>query len=109
MRAAIVIAPLALLLTGGCVAKTALSVVTAPVKATAQVADWATTSQDEADRARGREIRAQEERLGKLQRDLAKQEQKCLGGNDRSCREAVEARQEIAAIMPTVPAEPVRD
>ena len=43
----------ALLLLPGCVTK----VVTAPIKATAKVADWATTSGDEADRARGRELR----------------------------------------------------
>ncbi|HEX7820983.1 MAG TPA: hypothetical protein VF463_10235 [Sphingobium sp.] len=41
----------------GCIAKTALNVVTLPVKAGAQAADWATTSQDEADRNHGRELR----------------------------------------------------
>lgn len=41
----------------GCVAKTAFNVVTLPVKAGAQAADWATTSQDESDRNHGREIR----------------------------------------------------
>jgi len=52
--------PAALLLTTGallflpsCVTK----VVTAPIKATAKAADWATTSGDEADRSRGRELR----------------------------------------------------
>jgi hypothetical protein len=51
--------PAALLATGtlfllpGCVTK----IVTAPIKATAKAADWATTSGDEADRARGRELR----------------------------------------------------
>lgn len=40
----------------GCV-RTAYKVATAPVKATAKAADWATTSGDEADRARGRELR----------------------------------------------------
>lgn len=45
------------LLLPGCVARTALDVATMPVKATAQAADWATTSQDEADRNRGRELR----------------------------------------------------
>jgi len=37
----------------GCVTK----VVTAPIKATGKAVDWATTSGDEADRARGRELR----------------------------------------------------
>ncbi|MBO9669218.1 MAG: hypothetical protein J7485_01745 [Sphingobium sp.] len=43
----------ALLLLPSCVTK----VVTAPIKATAKAADWATTSGDEADRSRGRELR----------------------------------------------------
>lgn len=47
----------ALLMLPGCIARTALDVVTLPVKATAQAADWATTSGDEADRNRGRELR----------------------------------------------------
>jgi hypothetical protein len=42
--------------------------VTAPVKVVSQGADWATTSQDEADRNRGREIRKQEEREAKERR-----------------------------------------
>lgn len=41
----------------GCVAKTALNVVTLPVKAGAKAADWATTSQEEADRNHGRDLR----------------------------------------------------
>ena len=48
---------LAALMLQGCVAKTAWNVATTPVKATAQAADWATTSQDEADRNHGREMR----------------------------------------------------
>lgn len=44
----------------GCVS-TVGKVVTAPVKAGSKAADWMTTSQDEADRNRGREIRRQEE------------------------------------------------
>ena len=53
--------PLAPLMLAGCVS-TAGKIVTAPVKAAGKAADWATTSQDEADRNRGREIRKQEER-----------------------------------------------
>ena len=104
-RHALFLAPLGALLLGGCVAKAAFDVATAPVKAASQAADWATTSQDEADRARGREIRAREEHLGELERDLAKLEQECLEGKDRSCRDAVETRQQIAAVRPTVPVE----
>lgn len=36
-------------------------VATLPVKATSKVVDWSTTSRDEADRNRGREIRKSEE------------------------------------------------
>ena len=50
------------LLLPGCIAKTALDVATMPVKATAQAADWATTSQDESDRNYGRKMREQEAR-----------------------------------------------
>jgi len=51
----------------GCV-RTVAGVVTAPVKVVSQGADWATTSQDEADRNRGREIRKQEEREARERR-----------------------------------------
>lgn len=47
----------AALATSGCIAKTAVDIVTLPVKAGAQVVDWSTTSQDEADRNYGREMR----------------------------------------------------
>ena len=59
------LAPLLLLvLLTGCI-RTVASVVTFPVKVAAQGVDWATTSQDEADRNHGREIRKEEERRGK--------------------------------------------
>lgn len=64
---------LAALMLSGCIARTAANVVTAPVKAVGQVADWATTSQDEADRNRGREIREQEERLGREYRECVEE------------------------------------
>ena len=58
--------PLAL---GGCVvgtvAKTAVDVVTLPVKVVSAGVDAATTSQAEADRKRGRELRRQEEERGR--------------------------------------------
>lgn len=53
------------LIAGGCVAKTAFDIVTMPVKAAGQAADWATTSQDEADRNAGRKLRKQEAREGR--------------------------------------------
>ena len=48
------------LFSGGCIAKTAFDVVTLPVKATGQVIDWTTTSQEESDRNYGRKMRKQE-------------------------------------------------
>lgn len=65
MRTLILVA--AALVLGGCV-RTVAGVVTAPVKVVSQGADWATTSQDEADRNRGREIRKQEEREARERR-----------------------------------------
>ena len=53
------------LLSGGCIAKTAFDVVTLPVKATGQVIDWTTTSQEESDRNYGRKMRKQEAAEGK--------------------------------------------
>lgn len=54
---------------GGCVvgtvAKTAVDVVTLPVKIAAAGVDAATTSQAEADQKRGREMRKQDEERGK--------------------------------------------
>jgi hypothetical protein len=49
----------------GCVGRVVKTVVTAPIKAAGAVVDATTTSQEEADRNRGREIRKQEEREAK--------------------------------------------
>ena len=78
MRALILILPLAL---GGCVvstiAKTAVDVVTLPVKVASAGVDAVTTSQKEADEKRGRELRKQDEERGKQAR-LA--EERCRKG-----------------------------
>ena len=66
MRAVIII--LSALLLTGCLARTAASIVTLPVKAASAGVDAVTTSQSEADQRRGREIREEEERLGRLAR-----------------------------------------
>lgn len=63
----LLLVPLAFMLSG-CIARTAANIVTLPVRAVGQGVDWATTSQDEADRNRGREIRRQEEREAKERR-----------------------------------------
>ncbi|HJQ17912.1 MAG TPA: hypothetical protein VJ859_13050 [Allosphingosinicella sp.] len=65
-----------LLLAGlaGCLARTAATVVTLPVKAVGAGVDAVTTSQSEADRNRGRALRKQEERERREARRAATQE-----------------------------------
>jgi len=53
------------LLLSGCLARTAVDIVTLPVKVVSAGVDAATTSQAEADQRRGREIREAEEREGR--------------------------------------------
>lgn len=72
-RFLIVLAALPLL--GGCVS-TVGSVVTAPFKVVGKTADWATTSQDEADRNYGRKMRKQEAREGRELRKRQKQQER---------------------------------
>lgn len=74
-------APLALLVLPGCIAKAAVDVVTLPVRAGAQAADWATTSQDESDRNYGRKMREKEAREGKDMKRAEKERR-------RACRDA---------------------
>jgi hypothetical protein len=54
-----------LIMLSGCVVQTAATLVTLPVKVVGAGIDAATTSQAEADRKRGREIRKAEERAGR--------------------------------------------
>ena len=68
--AALLLAPLL----GGCIARTAVDIVTLPVKVVSAGVDAATTSQAEADQKRGREIRKEEERLGREARRRARQQ-----------------------------------
>ncbi len=93
----------------GCLARAAVDVVTLPVKAVSAGVDAATTSQSEADEKRGRDIRKREERLGKLERDLDKQMERCADGNDAACDEAQAIRAEMKALVPGIPVEPDRD
>jgi hypothetical protein len=55
----------------GTVAKTAVDVVTLPVKVASAGVDAATTSQSEADEKRGRELRKLDEERGKQARAMA--------------------------------------
>jgi hypothetical protein len=74
------LAALPLLATGGCI-RTVASVATAPFKVAGQTVDWATTSQDEADRNYGRKMRKQEAEEGKARKKQEKERRK-------QCREA---------------------
>jgi len=53
------------ILLGGCIARTAVDIVTLPVKVVSAGVDAVTTSQAEADQRRGRELRQAEEREGR--------------------------------------------
>lgn len=78
MRKALLLLPLATL-TGGCV-RTALDIVTAPVKVVGKAADWATTSQEESDRNYGRKMRKAEAEEGRQRRQWDK---RCRRNPDR--------------------------
>jgi uncharacterized protein YlxW (UPF0749 family) len=80
VRLVLAIAPMILL--QGCVA----SVVTGVVM---------TTSQSEADEKRGREMRKNEEKIGKLSRQLKKAQKRCADGDRDGCKKAKNIRDEI--------------
>lgn len=106
MRARSLLGLVAISLTlSGCIASTVADVVTAPVRVGSRAVDLATTSQSEADEARGREIRRREERLGKLERDYREQIEDCEDGSRRACRRAEETQAEIQELLPTIPVE----
>jgi uncharacterized lipoprotein YajG len=75
-----------LLLLSGCLARTAIDIVTLPVKVVSAGVDAATTSQSEADQRRGRELREAEEREGRLAR-------RCGRDPDREECRALRARE----------------
>jgi uncharacterized lipoprotein YajG len=80
MRIVFLALPVSLLLSG-CLARTAVDIVTLPVKVASAGVDAVTTSQSEADQRRGREIREAEEREGRIAR-------RCERNPDRAeCRE----------------------
>jgi hypothetical protein len=102
IRPSIAAASAAFLLSGCIVA----DVVTAPVKVAAGTVDLLTESQAEKDEKRGRELRKREERLGKLERDYAKQLRKCDEGDAKKCAKARATWNEMEALRPTIPVEP---
>jgi hypothetical protein len=74
MRILIALALASLL--SGCIARTAVDIVTLPVKVAGAGVDAVTTSQAEADRNRGRAIRKQEEREDKERRRAEKEQRR---------------------------------
>ena len=64
----------AALLLSGCLARTAVDLVTLPVRVAGAGVDAVTTSQAEADQRRGRQIREEEERLGRETRRRERKE-----------------------------------
>lgn len=107
-RLSLILLPVASLMLPGCLAKTALDVVTAPVKVVSRGVDLATESQSEADEKRGREIRRREQQLARLERDYDKQLDDCEKGNRRACDQARDTYAQMQQILPTVPLEPER-
>lgn len=79
----------------GCIARTAASVVTAPIRVASKGVDLATTSQSEADEKRGRGLREREERLGQLDRRYRRYSQQCSEGDARACEQARREYDEI--------------
>ena len=64
------------MLLGGCIVRTAADIVTLPVRAASAGVDALTTSQAEADKRRGREIREAEEREGREARRREREAQR---------------------------------
>jgi hypothetical protein len=79
----------------GCIARTAASVVTAPVRVVSKGMDLATTSQSEADEKRGRALREREERLGELDRRYRGLSRQCARGDENACEMARREYDEI--------------
>lgn len=75
---------------------TVTDIVAAPVKVVSKTVDVLTVSQEESDQKRGKRLREHEERMGKLERERAKQDQKCVKGDAKACRKLDEVEADIA-------------
>ena len=78
------------LLLSACLARTAVDIVSLPVKVVSAGVDAATTSQSEADERRGRELRRAEERQG---REARRRERDGERGRERAEEEEPQGRQ----------------
>lgn len=94
-RALLFLSPLAVLALSGCLAQTAVGIVTAPVRIGAKAVDMATTSQSEADENRGRAMRKRDDRIRKLQRQYNRRIEACNRGESAACAEASQLNGEI--------------
>lgn len=94
----LVLACVPLILLSGCVTSIVKEVVTAPIKVVSKSVDVLTTSQSEADQKRGRDIRKQEERLGRLSRERDKLARKCEDGDSIACTRAGAIEREMDAL-----------
>lgn len=93
-----------LLILPGCGAVgTVTNIATMPVRAASKAVDVATVSQSERDEARGRELRKQEERLGKLDREYRTQAVACNAGDVHACARRDAAWREIQALTEPSP------
>lgn len=75
------------LLLGGCIARTAVDIVTLPVRAMGAGVDALTTSQAEADQRRGRELREAEEREGREARRREREARRACERAPENCAE----------------------
>ena len=97
-RALLLLSPLAALALSGCLAQTAMNVVTAPVRIGAKAVDMVTTSQSEADEKRGRAMRKRDEKIKKLQRRYNHRIEACNRGESAACADAAEINGEIESL-----------
>jgi hypothetical protein len=88
----------------GCVVSTAAKVATAPVRVASKGVDMMTTSQSEADRKRGRDLRHREEKRGQLEREYNRHNAECLHGDEEACEKARLDYGEIQDLQPSAPA-----
>ena len=84
-----------------CVVGTAADIVSTPVKVVSKGVDAVTTSQSEADEKRGRKLREQEERLGRLSRKRDREISRCEDGKQKSCEKAEALQEEIEEELET--------
>lgn len=104
--AAAIVLIISLLALSGCVARTLVSVATAPVRVVSKTVDLATTSQSEADEKRGRAMRHSEQRLGRLDRSYRQNSRRCSDGDEAACTRASAEYAELQRLTPEPYANP---